>query len=396
MERDTLIKLFALLLIVAFILEMFAVRSSVTTSPTDSSNATKEQSVYGAGNATATLISYSDYLTVFKSGADISNNSTLEELKRINGVGYINRHEGTLVLVLEYGANASQIAREVKERFPDLNVTARALFSLPPEVKFVTAMGERNVSFSTLISIEIEPEFNVGENVTLSLVGLVRGNVFEGTPIARIIPTESEVVTKAVVDGVGGSYYATVILPWSSRNINATELRERLSTGFENVTVNYFPDSYVVVKGLSGREDEVVKEIYNISYVEEVYGDVIYVKDEYNDSGRVEMDLKGILGENITVDYPLSKAGVSFNSSNFSEENFKKLAGGEVVLYRQMFLKVGERLVIEGREYEIPENTRFEVILLNSFSVGDEVTVQLRVATVGRRVVKVELERIVG
>ena len=395
MERDTLIKLFALLFIVAFILEMFTVRSSVTTSSGSSGNTSREQLVYGAGNTTATLISYSDYLTVFKPGVDISGNATLDELKRMNGVGYINRHEGTLVLVLEYGANVSEIAREIKQRFPDLNVTAKALFSLPPDIKFITAVGERNVTINALISIDVEPEFSVGDNLTLSLVGLLRGSSFEGAPIAKIIPTENEVVAKAVVKEVGSRYYATIILPWGGRNVNATEMREKLSAKFENVSVNYTPNSYVAVKELSSREKEVVDRIYNLSYVAEVYGDVIYVEDNFTNDTRIQMDLREILGENFTVDYPVSQIVVFFSSANFSEREFREVVGREAVVYRQMFLGVGEKLVIEGKEYEVPES-EFEVMLLNSFSVGDEVSVQLKVATLGRRIVKVELERLLG
>jgi hypothetical protein len=397
MERDTLIKVFALLFIVAFVIEMFGVRSSVTNTPTQNTeNTSKEHSVYGSGETTATLLSYSDYLNVFKPGVDISENSSIGELVNVDGVGYVNRHGGMVTLILEQGANVSLIADEVKERFPDLNVTANALFSLPPEVELTTAAGKRNVSANAIIAIEIEPEIDVGDNVTLSLVGLVAGNEFDGTPVAKIIPTNWEVVANAVVSGVGDDYSAVVILPWSSRNINVSKVKEELSSHMENVNISYAPDSYVAVKGLSLKENDTIKKIGNISYVTEVDGDLVYVKDDFNNSGELEADLKGILGDNSTVDYPLSKMNILFSARNVSESDILKYVKGEVILYREIFLEMSGKIRIGSKDYNVPSNTTFDVMLLESSPIGQNISVQLKIGTLGRNIVNLELEKILG
>lgn len=395
MERGTLIKLFAALLVVVFIVEMFSIRSSVTSTAQTSTNKTTEPALYAVGNTTATLLSYSDYINVFKTGVDITENASLDELKNIEGVGYINRHAGTLVLVLNYGVNLSAVAGKVKERFPDLNVTANALFSLPPEVEVVTAGGRRNVSIGAVVAIEAEPIFDVGENVSLSLVGLVRGNKFDGAPVAKVIPTEMEVVGKATVDELGGNYSVLLMLPWGRRNVDVSELNRTLSAELNNVNISYAPRSFVVVKGLNRENDTVIKQIYNLSYVTEVNGDLVYVRDDFNDSERIEKDLEGILG-NRSIDYTVSEMNILFSSENFSRGMIARHIEGEMVVYRQMFLKLGGRMVVGGREYELPANSRFEVMLLDSFAVGEEVDVKLRVAVLGKRMVGIELEEILG
>jgi len=397
MERDTLIKVFALVAIIFFIIEMFNLRPAVTSSPsTSSENTSNTTPLYASGNATATLISYSDYINVFKSGEDISANSSLDELKDIAGVGYINRVGGTVTLVLDYGANVSLVAEKVKEKFPDLNVTANALLSLPPEVELTTAAGKKNISINALIGIEVDPWLDIGDNVTLSVASLVVGNKIQGSPIARIVPTENEVVANATISGVGYDYTATVVLPWNMREVNTSKINEELSAQLDNLSINYTPDSFVAVKGLDSKSNETIEKIQNLSYVEEVSGDIIYVKEDFNDSARIEGDLREILGGDTTVDYTISKISISFYSSNFSKDALLSVTGGQALIYRQTSLKLGEKITIDGRDYDVLGSTTLETMLLDSFAVGQNVSVQLKTERIGKRILNVELERVLG
>ncbi|QLJ52944.1 MAG: hypothetical protein Sv326_0769 [Candidatus Fermentimicrarchaeum limneticum] len=397
MERDTLIKVFALVAIIFFIIEMFNLRPAVTSGPsTSSENTSNTTPLYASGNTTATLTSYSDYINVFKSGEDISANSSLDELKDIAGVGYINRVGGTVTLVLDYGANVSLVAEKIKEKFPDLNVTANALLSLPPEVELTTAAGKKNISINALIRIEVDPWLDIGDNVTLSVASLVVGNKIQGSLIARIVPTENEVVANATISGVGDNYTATVVLPWDMREVNTSKINEELSAQLSNVSINYAPDSFVAVKGLDSKSNETIEKIQNLSYVEEVSGDIIYVKEDFNDSARIEGDLREILGENATVDYTVSKISISFYSSNFSKDALLSVTGGQALIYRQTSLKLGEKITIDGRDYNLPSSTAPETMLLDSFAVGQNVSVQLKTERIGKRILNVELERVLG
>jgi len=397
MERDTLIKVFALLFIIAFIAELFAFRSSVTSPPQQSNQSTSnETSLYGTGNTTAVLDSYMDYLNVYSRGKNISA-ASLNEISSIEGVGYANRQDGAVTLVLDNGANLSFIAERVKEEIPDANVTASAVFSLPPLVEFRTSMGRKNVSVGAVLVMEITPEIDVGENITLSLIGLISGDRVAGTPIAKIIPTSIDVVANAVVSGVGDNYSAVVMLPWEGRNANTSKVKEDLSKSLGNVSVEYEPRSFVAVSGLSSKANETIERIGNLSYVVEVSGDVVYVKDDFNDSGRIRSDFDGILGNNNTaLDYSVSSMVVSFTSANFSKNELDKEVGSEFILYRQMFLKLGDTIAIAGREYEVPSNSTFTAIILDSFSVGSNVTVSLRTGTIGKKIVELELKDILG
>jgi len=397
MERDTLIKVFALAAIIFFVIEMFNLRPAVTSGPsTSSENTSNTTPLYASGNTTATVTSYSDYINVFKSGEDLSANSSLDELKDIAGVGYINRVGGTVTLVLDYGANVSLVAEKVKKKFPDLNVTANALLSLPPEVELTTAAGKKNISINALIGIEVDPWLDIGDNVTLSVASLVVGNKIQGSPIARIVPTQNEVVANATISGVGDNYAATVVLPWNMREVNTSRINEELSAQLGNVNINYTPDSFVAVKGLDSKSNETIEKIQNLSYVEEVSGDIIYVKEDFNDSARIEGDLREILGGDTTVDYTISKISISFYSSNFSKDALLSVTGGQALIYRQTSLKLGEKITIDGRDYDVLGSTTLETMLLDSFAVGQNVSVQLKTGRIGKKILNVELERVLG
>ncbi|NYZ78952.1 hypothetical protein H0N99_02290 [Candidatus Micrarchaeota archaeon] len=396
MERDTLIKVGALITVIFFTMELFTMRSAVTSSPAQSNQTSNETPVYGAGVANATLLSYLNYVSLFKQGADLSRNASIANLSNMDGVGFINNQSGAVTLVLNNGANVTRIAQEVKERFPDINVTASALFSIPSEVEFTTQLGKRNVSISFLLQIQTEPDIDVGDNVTVSLAGILYGDQFSESPTARIIPTENDVVTHATVSGVGDEYYAVVALPWERRYVNTTMIEGEFPATMVNVSIiNYTPKSYVAVKDLSSASNDTVNKIGNLSYVEEVNGDVVYVRDDMNNSEKLTADLKGILGNNTTIDYPVSTMPVIFSSANVSSDDILKPTGGKLNLYRTMFLKLGDTVAFAGADYNVPSNTTFTALLLNSsYSVGKNVTVEIGMRTIGKRIVSLELKNI--
>jgi hypothetical protein len=337
-----------------------------------------------------------DYLNLFKPGTDLSQNASIRELRSIEGVGFINNQSGTVTLVLDHGANITLVAQKVKERFPDINVTARALLSITSDIEFKTQLGNKNVSVPFLLALDTEPNIDVGDNVTVSLVGIITGGTFAGNPVAKIIPTEREIVTNAVIKGVGDEYSAVIMLPWERRNINTSNIEGEFPASMKNVSVNYTASSFVVVKGLNSKGDDAIKKIGNLSYVKEVDGDIVYVKDDMNDSQKLWYDLGSILGNNTTVEYPVSAMGVQFSSINFSKEDVLKPTGGELVIHRRMFLGLGEKMRIAGVDYNVPSNTSFDVMLLNSYSLGQNVSIALDVGTIGKRIVELKLKNIVG
>lgn len=399
MERDTLIKVFALGMIIFFTLELFSTRSAVTNQTQQTTNQTgNETPVYGAAVANATLDSYSNYISIFKQGVDLSQNASVQELGSIDGVGFVNNQSGTVSLVLTPDANISFIAQEVKRRLPDVNVTALALFSIPSEVGFTTSLGIRNVTIPFLLQIETEPDIEVGDNVTLSISGILYGNTFQESPVATIVPTENGITLNATVSSVGSRYYATIAIPWEKRKINASMVAGEFPPTMKNVSLgNYTPSSYVAVEGLNSRDNKTINEIGNLSYVTEVNGGLIYVNDSMNSSDKVTADLKGILGDNTTIDFPSSTMVVMFSSTNFTKEDLLKPIGGELRLYREMILKLGDSLIIGGVSYSLPSSTTFDTALPNdSYSIGSNVSIEIYAGTIGRRVVKLQLMNILG
>jgi hypothetical protein len=400
MERNTLIKVFALGMVIFFTLELFAMRSSVTNQSTQSNATSNDTSVYGAGVTNATLMTYMDYIDLSEVGVDLSKNASIGELSSIEGVGFINNQSGMVTLVLSPGANLTGIAQQVKGRFPNITVTARALFSVASDVEFSTQLGKKNVSIPFLLQIETEPNIDVGDNVTISLAGILYGDNFAESPVARIIPTEMDATTNAVVASISDQYDATIELPWERRNVNISMVKGELPTTITNVSVNYTPDSpasFVAIKGLSSESNATAKKIGNLSYVTEVNGDLVYVSDNMNDSGKLSADLKSILGGNITLDYPLSTIVVHFSSKNFSKDDILKPIGGELILNRGMMLTLGGKLKIGSVEYKVPRNTSFNVSLLNgSYSIGSNVSVELGLGTIGKNIVTLNLTKVLS
>jgi len=394
MERDTLIKVFTLLLIAAFILELFNLRSSVGgNSPQSNTSQGQGSSLYGTGQTTATLLSYGKYVNVFKPGRDLTTNSSLGEIRDMEGVGYINRQSGVLTVVLEEGASAPVVASEIKQRFPDLNVTAQGQFELPSTVEFTTSGGKRNVSMNAVIELEIEPDILPGENVTLSLVGLVSGSSLSGDPLAKLVPTQGEALANATIKDATYDYGAIAIVPWESRNLNASEVREALSKEVANLSLDYSPRSFVLVSGLDSASEEAVGRVENLSYVTGVYSTEVDLRDEMNDSQRLESDMEGILG-NTTIDYPSSLMQMTFHSENLSKDALSGGIGWTPVVYRKVSVEVSGKLNISGAEYDVPANTTFEAMLVDSYSVGQTIGVWLDTGTIGRRIVSLQLARL--
>ncbi|MCX6776741.1 MAG: hypothetical protein NTY73_02075 [Candidatus Micrarchaeota archaeon] len=395
MERDTLIKVFTLVLVAAFMLELFSMRSSVTnTTSLNSTTPSQEPSLYGTGQTSATLLSYKEYLNVFKAGRDLTINSSLGEIRDIDGVGYLNRQGGALIVVLDQSANVPLIASEIEQMFPDLNVTAVGQFELPPTVEFTTSEGKRNVSMNAVIELEIEPNILPSDNVTLSLIGLVSGDNLAGSPVAKVIPTQGEALANATIKEATYDYGAVAIIPWGSRNLNASRIREALSNEVWNLSMNYSPRSFVLVNGLDSASDEIVKKVENLSYVTGVFSTEVDLRDEMNDSEKLGSDIKGILGDNTTIDYPSSVIEMTFHSENLSKDGLFKSIGWTPVVYRRMSIEVSGKLNISGVEYDVPSNTTFDEMLVDSYSVGQQIGVWLDTGTIGRRIVNLKLDRI--
>jgi len=395
MERDTLIKVFTLLLVAAFMLELFSMRSSVTNTPSlNNTSPNPEPSLYGTGQTSATLLSYREYLNVFKTGRDLTANSSLGEIMNIDGVGYLNRQGGALIVILDQSSNAPLIASEIKQKFPDLNVTAVGQFELPPTVEFTTSEGKKNVSMNAVIELEVEPDILPGDNVTLSLIGLVSGDSLTGTPLAKVIPTPGEALANATIKNATYDYGAVAIIPWESRNLDASSIREALSEEVENLSVNYSPRSFVLVNSLDSASDEIVKKVENLSYVTGVFSTEVDLINEMNDSEKLGSDIKGILGNNTTIDYPSSMIQMTFHSENLSKDGLFRSIGWTPVVYRMVSIEVGGKLNISGVGYDVPSNTTFDEMLVDSYSVGQKIGVWLNTGTIGRRIVSLKLDRI--
>jgi hypothetical protein len=222
----------------------------------------------------------------------------------------------------------------------------------------------------------------------------VSGDNLAGTPLAKVIPTQGEALANATIKNATYDYGAVAIIPWESRNLDASRIREALSKEVGNLSMNYSPRSFVLVNGLDSASDEIVKKVENLSYVTGVFSTEVDLRDEMNDSEKLGSDIKGILGNNTTIDYPSSVIEITFHSENLSKDGLFKSIGWTPVVYRRMSIEVSGKLNISGVEYDVPSNTTFDEMLVDSYSVGQKIGVWLNTGTIGRRIVNLGLDRI--
>lgn len=158
--------------------------------------------------------------------------------------------------------------------------------------------------------------------------------------------------------------------------------------------MNYSPQSFVLVSNLDSASDEIVKKVENLSYVTGVFSTEVDIRDEMNDSKKLESDMRGILGNNTSIEYPSSIIAMTFHSENLSKEELFRSIGWAPVVYRKLSIEVTGKLNISGVEYDVPNNTTFEEMLVDSYSVGQRMGVWLNMSTIGRRIVGLKLDRI--
>jgi len=392
MKREDLIKVAVFLVVVGFVAEIFMVTPRVNVNGPGGSNetgGTSEQPAYAVGQAHATLSSYSDYLIVFKQGADISNNASLMNLSSINGVAYLNPQGNGLTLVLKPAANVTRIAKEVRASFPDLNISARASFSLPSEIEFNTSSGALNFTIEQRIPINMHPVLEIGENVTLMLTGLIlRGQLTE-QPVARIVPEYTLTTLSGRVSELSDDYFVRAAIDWESRNFNRTKLEEEISSRMEVMGSEYRINSSLIIENLSSNESA---EIRNLSYVAGVRGSEIVIKDDFVDVEKIRSDIEGIVG-NRDIYLPESVIAFAIKTDNISIDFLNgTIKPRSMDVFRKGILRLSDDVTIKGARYSFEINRDVETPFLDwNASINQDVTTIARVTSIGRKIIGVEV-----
>jgi hypothetical protein len=393
MDRNDLIKIGVVLVALSFITEYLSISSRLNLpnsgSTLNETNQT-EQSIYAVGMTGATLSSYSDYLIISKSGIDVSGNSSLMDLSSIVGVAYLNSQNNGLTLLLKPGANVTKITKEVNAKFPDLNVTAQAFFSLPSSIELNTSTGTVNVSTEKKVTMAMNPILEIGENVTLMLSGVTLREQFVGQPVIKIIPEEVLTTLNAQVSELTNDYFARAVIDWKRRNLNVTLLEGEISKKMIVIASEYSLNSSVIVENLSNNESNAIK---NLSYVAGVRGSEIVLKDDFLDEEKASLEIGGITG-NKSMIFPDSVFAVAIRTENMSVEFLNEtIKPKSIDVFRKGILRLTDDVTIAGVRQYFETSRDVDALLELNSTVGNGVIAIARVTKVGSRILDVELIR---
>ncbi len=387
-NKDTALKLFAILLVVGFLTEMFAFGGNRNL-PTDQSQGTDQpsgpQPVFGVAVVNATVGSYGDSmgLTIFAEGDSGLLASEAAKLKSEGLISYTSNAQGGLVFNLPRGANMSKVV----ERLTALNatLTAKADVNLKSELVFYTEKGPLKLPNKNL-RINIDPSIPVGCDIGLKIsASLTDTGIVES--IYEIIPIEKDILTIADVAKLYPEHSAIAILAWPDRNVDKNATIAYLSRRFSNVGMVMIVNNTVAfskpisMKGISSIF------LMNLTYLRNASTRTLLFPTNFTDNSTLEKDIGPIIAsENITLTYPLSYARIDFTTENFSRDflNSSMDAAG-MFIYRKVTLSLGTSVLDDaGRKYNVKNRDYTELIPYVN-ETGVTKLVQIRATILGNK-----------
>ncbi|MBI4399369.1 hypothetical protein HY570_01345, partial [Candidatus Micrarchaeota archaeon] len=226
--KDSLIKLFVILVVLAFILELFVLlpgqpvqqqpQTPITNENDSGSLPTVKDRFLGIAAVNATIVKYDDSLVL--SGKDLgSANVIISDLIKTNKVSYkTNVNEDTLVLNLPANANVSEIV--VSFRGLNLSIVGRASLRIngtaqftAPNLSRVDVAIERDI----LLTLDVANK-PVGSNVTVSLRALIEDGKIQQMEEPTIAPLSRNFLVNGTIVRVRQQGIVFAQVEWESRN----------------------------------------------------------------------------------------------------------------------------------------------------------------------------------
>ncbi len=383
------IKLFAVLLVLAFLFETFAITqgSANILAEENGNEETQTPNLYfGVALTNATISSYGDVLgySISAEGNPEKLEAEALRLKAEGLVSYTSKTQKGLVFNIPKGANLSGVVG----RLAALNATlsARAEASLKDPLTFYTDNGTKSISVKSL-RIEVDPTIPVGYQVGLRIKATITDErilewLYEVTPFKKDIFVVGEVAE------LYPQHSAIGVLEWPDRRVDKNATVAYLSQKFSNVSILAITNNSVgfnkpVSLGTLG-------SIFaaNLSYVQGVTANSLRINETFTDNVALENDLGPFLAaENISVVYPLSYVRIDFSTENYSREflNSSMNAAGFFV-YRLETIRIGSLIRDdEGREYAVL-NRDYADLLPYTNETGVTELVLIRANVLGNKV----------
>jgi len=393
MERSDLIKIFVLLITLAFLLEMFQISGAKNytqgdgTGPTPEGSPTPGELLFGLAGANATVQSYPDGIIVVKgpgAGSDANLSSSISAMQAEGKVSYSNSaDQGSVSVVLAPGANITELGTRIALAYPAYSLSSRAQVLLPASLAFQTDSGNVTAPVKTKAFLQMEPLVPAGESIEV-VVGAMVGNGSANGMEVQVAQKEGVALVPAEVSSLSDQWRANATYPWEERGINATQLGEGLKARYPNSSVVFDAPGYIKIYNAT---EEQAGRMRNLSYINFIIGTTASVDAGFTNRSVIEEDVRGITGGNATVEFPEGELLANITSPELDEAFVRGLVGQNATIVRLGTLVLGRLVEINGRQFIAPSGITLVRALPLNASVGDNVTSAARIRVAGMRII---------
>jgi hypothetical protein len=357
MKKDDIIKILVIIVVIGFIIEMFA----FTRGPlvTNQQNKETEEILFGYAEFYGTLRSYQPYLIINNN----INKTTQQLIKADKRVEDVRESAAGIVVALKEKRDVVDVYNFLK----DMNITSYsdADIELPYFLELNLANGGVvNVSSGgALITKRIEPFINQNSKIKMRIDIIAKNGVMTGYQSVVILPEKVLLTLNATVKKLySRAFFYTI--PWENRNnINVEELKNNF--GKENV--NYSKKDYIVFKRSLNTSE--IEEKKNLPYIKFITEKTATVDANFSDKEIVKNDFGDI------VEFPASILQIRSNETPNVE--YEK---------NQSFYYV---ITIKDDNYSLPKELIVETQRI--YEEGSNITVNIEALAIGNHILnKVE------
>lgn len=373
--KGNLIILFAVAVVLAFIVEPFAFRSGYIQSDTQEQqdNSLQAMPVIGVGEATARVSSFQNEIVI--TGAE-SAKSEIDQLRKQGVLLYTTELSGNrTALQLKQNANITQVAEALL--LPEVSRSAQTQLTLPDRVYFNTTNGTVQASPGRTIYLSMDPIMDLGDEVSLTILAeLLEGAVTKYE--ARLNMKKQAADVEAEVLTLRNEYRATI--QFKETPATPDEIKTALEK-FENVKLSETAQPVVVVsKQIS---DEEAGELNATGLVAFAYKNVIQLKTNVRKTD-IEPELARILPVNTSFEYSGGAQNLTFSSSatDLSNEITDLTNAANTVVWRLAEVGFGKTLEFENTTYKMSTLTTYAYVPEKT-TVGETLPVRVQVASAG-------------
>ncbi|MCX6769294.1 MAG: hypothetical protein NT051_01290 [Candidatus Micrarchaeota archaeon] len=336
-----IIYIFAVGLVLMFVIEMFAMGFLGSNSARESTTQNQVGSaINGSALVNITIARYETYIIV-SGGNSTEVERIAARLKEAGIVDYTTKNPDGLIVSLK----ESKFAPEAADAFADANATALAtvVISLPATLK-IEGDGISTTAEGTSFNTQMRPIYTEGSKQEATFFAEVQNGKVTGLWNFAILPrTISGAIANVTVISQPSAAY-TLEIPWESRNTAKAIALAGNAT--------YKEKSYIIVP--TDLAQDSLTAVSKAEFVTGVSPGTVSVKNEFEDRWAAESQLAAL---KITSTFPSSLASFPNQTGNASAILLMDALAGKginasLTMQSRAKLKLPEIIEVEGEKYK--------------------------------------------